>query len=105
MEVKPGVQVMCNRGRAQSKLPGILVHTFTQVKGSQEELRRGEDRKRRALNLVKKVKFRQGEERRESKSKDTEDPDIDITFEDIRRRIRQEKEESEAIAQEQVITV
>ena len=62
------------------------------------ELRRGEDRKRRALNLVKKVKFRQGEERRESKSKDTEDPDIDITFEDIRRRIRQEKEESEAIA-------
>ena len=47
---------------------------------------------------MKKVKFRQGEERRE-------DPDIDITFEDIRRRIRQEKKESEAIAQEQVITV
>ena len=66
------------------------------------ELKRGEDHlKRRALNLVKKVKFRQGAEGRETKSIDTEDPDIDITIEEIRRRIRQEKEETEAITQEQ----
>ena len=48
-----------------------------------------------------KVKFRQGGESRETKRKDTEDPDIDITIEEIRRRIRQEKEVSEAITQEQ----
>ena len=76
-------------------------YTVTQVKGSQVELKRGEDRKRRALNLVKKVKFRQGAENRETKSKDTEDPDIDITIEEIRRRIRQEKEVAEANTQEQ----
>ena len=76
-------------------------YTVTQVKGSQVELKRGEDRKRRALNLVKKVKFRQGAENRETKSKDTEDPDIDITIKEIRRRIRQEKEVAEPITQEQ----
>ena len=51
--------------------------------------------------MVKKVKFRQEAEKRETKSKDTEDPDIDITIEEIRRRIRQEKEVAEAITQEQ----
>ena len=76
-------------------------YTVTQVKGSQVELKRGDDLKRRALNLVKKVKFRQGAEGRETKSIDKEDPDIDTTIEEIRRRIRQEKEETEAITQEQ----
>ena len=61
------------------------------MKGSHVELKRGEDRKRRALNLLKKVKFRQGEGKRETKSKDTEDPDMDITIKEIRRRIRQER--------------
>ena len=61
------------------------------MKGSQVELKRGEDRKRRALNLLKKVKFRQGEGKRETKSKDMEDPDMDITIKEIRRRIRQER--------------
>ena len=63
------------------------------------EVKRGEEVKRRALNLIKKIKFRKGSERRETKVKD-EDPDIDITIEEIRRRIREEKEAVAAGAQE-----
>ena len=105
-EVKPGDQVMVQQRKSTVKTPwDPRPYTVTQVKGSQVELKRGEDLKRRALNLVKKVKFRQGERKRETKSKDLEDPDIDITIEEIRRRIRQEqrqeKEVPEAIPQEQ----
>ena len=101
-EIKPGDQVMVQQRKTTVKTPwDPSPYTVTQVKGSQVELKRGEDRKRRALNLVKKVKFRQGAENRETKSKDNEDPDIDITIEEIRRRIRQEKEVAEAIIQEQ----
>ena len=101
-EVKPGDQVMVQQRKSTVKTPwDPNPYTVIKVKGSQVELMRGDDRKRRALNLVKKVKFRQGGEKRETKSKDTEDPDIDITIEEIRRRIRQEKEVTEANAQEQ----
>ena len=64
------------------------------------EAKRGEDVKKRALNLVKKLKFRKGSEKRETKEYDDEDPDIDITIEEIRRRIREEKEAAEGGAQE-----
>ena len=70
------------------------------MKGSQVQLKRGEEVKRRAVNLVKKIKWRKGEEKRETKSRDTEDPDIDISIEEIRKRIRQEKEAAEEGAQE-----
>ena len=60
-------------------------------------LKRGEEAKRRALNLVKKIKFRK--EERKEKNRDTENPDIDISIEEIRRRIRQ-KESAEAVAEE-----
>ena len=77
-EVKPGDQVMVQQRKSTVKTPwDPRPYTVTQVKGSQVELKRGEDRKRRALNLVKKVKFRQGEEKRETKSKITEDADIE----------------------------
>ena len=56
--------------------------------------------KKRALNLVKKIKFRKEEEKRETKIKDTEEPDIDISIEEIRRRIRQEKEVAAGEAQD-----
>ena len=62
------------------------------------ELKRGEDLKRRALNLVK-VKFRQEENVRETKRKDTEDPNTDISMEEIRETIRQEKEAAKKVAQ------
>ena len=39
-------------------------------------------------------------DKRETKSKDTEDPDIDITIEEIRRRIRQEEATAEATSRE-----
>ena len=67
----------------------------TQGKELQEELKRGEEVKKRAVNLVKKIKRRKEEENRETKNRDTEDPDIDISIEEIRRRIRQEKEAAE----------
>ena len=38
--------------------------------------------------------------KRETKIRDTEDPDIDISIEEIRKRIRQEKEAAEEGAQE-----
>ena len=74
--------------------------TVTQVKGSQVEVKRGEEVKRRALNLVKKLKLRSQEENRETKKKDTEEPDIDISIDEIRRRIREEKEAAEGRGQE-----
>ena len=43
------------------------------------EVKRGEEVKRRALNLIKKIKFRKEEKNRETKNRDDEDPDIDIT--------------------------
>ena len=64
--------------------------TVTQVKGSQVEVKRGEELKKRAVNLIKKLKLRKGAKNRETEEKD-EDPDIDITIEEIRRRIREEK--------------
>ena len=63
------------------------------------EVKRGEEVKKRALNLIKKIKFRKGYEKRETKVKE-EDPDIDITIEEIRRRIREEKEAVAVGAQE-----
>ena len=60
----------------------------------------GEEVKRRALNLIKKIKFRNGGEKRETKRKDKEEPDIDISIEEIRRRIREEKEAAVIVAQE-----
>ena len=75
-------------------------YTVTQVNGSQVQLKRGDEVKRRAVNLVKKIKWRKGEEKRETKIRDTEDPDIDISIEEIRKRIRQEKEAAEEGAQE-----
>ena len=64
--------------------------TVTKVKGSQVEVKRGEELKKRAVNLIKKLKLRKGAKNRETEEKD-EDPDIDITIEEIRRRIREEK--------------
>ena len=64
------------------------------------EVKRGEEVKRRALNLIKKLKFRMEGENRETKSRDDEDPDIDITIEEVRRRIREEKEVAAGVAQE-----
>ena len=75
-------------------------YTVTQVKGSQVEVQRGEEVKRRALNLIKKIKFRMGAQVRETKKENDEDPDIDISIEEIRRRIREEKEATERGAQE-----
>ena len=43
------------------------------------------------MNLIKKIKFREGTENRETKRRDEEDPDIDISMEELRRRIREEK--------------
>ena len=74
--------------------------TVTQVKGSQVEVQRGEEIKRRALNLIKKIKFRKEAENRETKRQKDEDPDIDITIEEIRRKIREEKEAAKGGAQE-----
>ena len=45
-------------------------YSETQVKGSQLELKRGEEVKRKAVNLVKKIKWKKGEERGETKNKD-----------------------------------
>ena len=42
-------------------------YTVTQVKGSMVEVKRGEEVKRRVLNLVKKIKFRQEEGKREKR--------------------------------------
>ena len=42
----------------------------------------------------------QKKKKRETKIRDTEDPDIDISIEEIRKRIRQEKEAAEEGAQE-----
>ena len=78
-------------------------YTVTQVKGSQVEVKRGEEVKRRALNLIKKLKYRREGENRETKSRDDEDPDIDITIEEVRRRIREEKEAAAGGAQENSI--
>ena len=64
------------------------------------EVKRGEEVKRRALNLIKKIKFRKGEEKQETKRQEEEDPDIDISIEEIRRKIREEKEAAEGEAQE-----
>ena len=61
------------------------------VKGSRVELRRGEEPKRRAVNQVKRLKLRRGEENRETRRKEEEDPYIDICIEELRRRIKQEE--------------
>ena len=70
------------------------------MNGSQLEVKRGEEVKKRALNLIKKLKVRKGENKRETKDRDDEDPDIDITIEEIRRRIKEEKEAAGVDAQE-----
>ena len=56
---------------------------------------------RRALNLVKKRKPRNKEDNQETKRKDTEDPDIDISIDKIRRRIREEKEAAKGMTQDE----
>ena len=71
-----------------------------QVKGVQVEVKRGEEVKKRAMNLIKKLKLRKGAKNRETKENDEENPDIDITIEEIRRRIREEKQASVGGAQE-----
>ena len=48
--------------------------------------------KRRALNLVKKVKFRQEARKRETERRDKEEPEIETSIEEIRRRVREEKD-------------
>ena len=42
-----------------------------------------------------KIKFRKEVSNRETKKSDEEDPDIDISIEEIRRQIREEKEAAE----------
>ena len=49
---------------------------------------------------MKKVKFRQEERKRETERRDKEEPEIDISIEEIRRRIREEKETAVIVAQE-----
>ena len=99
--VKPGDQVMVQQKKSTIKTPwDPNPYTMTQVKGSQVQLKRGDEVKRRAVNLVKKIKWRKGEEKRETKIRDMEDPDIDISIEEIRKRIREEKEAAEEGARE-----
>ena len=66
--------------------------TVTKVKGSQVEAQRGEEVKSRALTLIKKIKFKSEEEKRGTKRRDKEEPDINISIQEIRKRIREEKE-------------
>ena len=66
----------------------------------QLEVKRGEEVKKRALNLIKKIKFRKEQVERETENRDDEDPDIDVSIEEIRRRIREEKEAAGMEAQE-----
>ena len=99
--VKPGDQVMVQQRKTTTKTPwDPRPYTVTQVKGSQVEVKRGEEVKRRALNLIKKLKFRNRAENRETKKSDEEDPDIDISIEEIRKQIREEKEAAEGGPQE-----
>ena len=46
----------------------------------------------KGTELNKKIKFRKGAENQETKKSDEEDPDVDISIEEIRRKIREEKE-------------
>ena len=56
--MKPGDQIMIQQKKSTTKTPwDPRPYTVTQVKGSQVEVKRGEEVKRRALNLVKKIKF------------------------------------------------
>ena len=98
--VEPGDQIMIQQRKSTIRTPwDPRPFTVTKVNGSQLEVKRGEEVKKRALNLIKKIKFRK-EEKRETKIKEDEDPDIDITIEEIRRRIREEKEAARGAAQE-----
>ena len=91
--VRPGDQVMVQQKKSTVKTPwDPSPYTVTKVQGSQVEVKRGEQVKRRALNLVKKVKFRQEERKRETERRDKKEPEIDISIEEIRRKIREEKE-------------
>ena len=99
-EVKLGDQIMIQQRKSTIKTPwDPRPYTVTQVKGSQVEVKRGDEVKRRALNLIKKIKSRKGAEKRETKEIE-EDPDIDITIEEIRERIRKEKDAAEGGARE-----
>ena len=69
-----------------------LVHTAIMKK--QDPRKRG-NKYLLAYRATPKIKRRKEEENRETKNRDTEDPDIDISIEEIRRRIRQEKEAAE----------
>ena len=69
--VKLGDQVMVQPKKSTIKIPwDTNPYNETQVKGSQLELKRGEEVKRRAVNLLKKIKWRKGEKRGETKNKD-----------------------------------
>ena len=69
--VKLGDQVMVQPKKSTIKTPwDTNPYSETQVKGSQLELKRGEEVKRKAVNLVKKIKWKKGEERGETKNKD-----------------------------------
>ena len=65
------------------------------------EVQRGEEIKKRALNLIKKLKLRIEAEKRETKKKYDKDPDIDVSIEEIRESIRKEKEAARVQAQEE----
>ena len=93
--VGPGdkVKVMIQQRKTTTQTPwDPKPFTVTKVKRSQVEVKRGGEIKRRALNLIKKIKLREGADKRETKKKEDEDPDIDITIEEIRRRIKEERE-------------
>ena len=99
--MKPGDQIMIQQRKSTIKTPwDPKPFTVTKVNGSQVEVKRGDEVKRRALNLVKKIKFRIEDKNRETKNIDDEDPDIDISIEEIRKQIREEKEASRRGTQE-----
>ena len=69
--------------------------TFTEVKGSQLRVKQGEKQRLRAKNLVKIIKHRvkDGLGIYKRTRKDMEEPDIDITIEEIHKKIAKEKEQ------------
>ena len=100
-EVKQGDQVMIQQKKTTTKTPwDPRPYTVTEVKGSQVIVERGEKTYRRAVNLIKKIKFRKEEEKKETKIKEKDEPEIETSIEDIRRRIREEKEAARGGTQE-----
>ena len=100
--VGPGDKIMIQQRKTTTQTPwDPRPFTVTKVKGAQVEVQRGEEIKKRALNLIKKLKLRGGAEKRETKEKYDEDPDIDISIEEVRESIRREKEAARVQAQKE----